>query len=435
MQSKTKRRNFLKTVGTAAVGAGLFPTIVKASALGREGNVPPSDKINLILIGCGGMGRANLGPLIGFDDVHATAVCDVDDNQAAAAKKMIDEKYGNSDCRVYKDFREILEKEKTDTAILALPDHWHAVVATATADKKIDIYGEKPLARSIAEGRAIVNAAQRNNIVWQMGSWQRSVPHFHKAAELVRNGRIGKVDEVEVGLPDGGHYIGNPPVKPVPEGVDWDMWLGPAPKVPFRGVLHFHWRWIMDYSGGQLTDWAGHHIDIAHWGLGFDDIGPVTIEGTGRPNNDGIYNVPAEYDFTCTYANGLKMRVANAAKLKHGMGTLWKGTDGWIHVDRRGLNASNEDILKEQPGKMEISIYKSTDHRRNFIDCVKSREKTVTPVETGHNSITVGLLGEIAIITGQKLHWDPVSEQFTDNNIYATRLLQRPYRAPWKLKQ
>jgi len=191
----------------------------------------------------------------------------------------------------------------------------------------------------------------------------------------------------------------------------------------------------MDYSGGQLTDWAGHHIDIAHWGLGLDNTGPVTIEGTGRPNNDGIYNVPAVYDFTCTYADGLKMRVANASKLNHGMGTLWKGTNGWIHVDRRGINASDENLLKEEIGKDGIHLYKSTDHRRNFIDCVKSREKTITPVETGHRSISVGLLGEIAILTGQKLHWNPETEKFTDNNQYATRLLKKPYRKPWTLPE
>ncbi len=379
------------------------------------------------------MGRANLNEFLKFDDVQVVAICDVDDKQADQAKKMIDEKYGNTDCRVYKDYREILEKEDTDTAILALPDHWHALIGVATANKKIDVYGEKPLARSIVESRAIVDAAQKNNIVWQMGSWQRSVEHFHQAAELVRNGRIGKVNFVEVGLPDGGHYIGNPPALEVPEGVDWDMWLGPAPKVPFRGVMHGNWRWIEDYSGGQLTDWAGHHVDIAHWGLGFDHTGPVSIKGEGRPNNDGIYNVFAEYDFNCKYANGLEMRVANQSKTSHGMGTLWKGTDGWIHVYRGGLKTSDENILDEKIGSNEISLYKSDNHRRNFIDCVKSREKTITPVEVGHRSISVALLGEIAILTGQKLQWNPETEQFTDNNLYATRLLKKPYRGSWKL--
>lgn len=372
-----------------------------------------------------------MSSFLNFDDVRVVAVCDVDDNHLGIAKKMVDDAYGNADCRVYKDFREVLENEEADAAILALPDHWHALIACAVAGKKIDIYGEKPLDRYLAGSRAIVKAVERNNIVWQTGSQQRSIEHFHRACELVRNGRIGNVDHVEVGLPNGGQYIGNPPVQPVPEGTDWDMWLGPAPKVPFRGVLHWHWRWITDYSGGQMTDWAGHHIDIANWALGIEDTGPVTIEGTGRPNNDGLFNVLAEYDFTCVYDNGLTMRVANAAKQKHGMGTLWQGANGWVHVSRAGLNASDPDILKEKIGSNEISLYKSTDHYRNFIDCVKSREKTIAPAEAGHRAISIAHLGEIAIKTGQKLHWDPQAERFTDGNIYATRLLNRPYRAPW----
>lgn len=430
---QTNRRKFLKSVGAASVGVSLFPTIVKVSALGRNGHISPSDKINTILIGCGGMGRANLNGFLKFENVQAVAVCDVDENQSGIAKKMVDEKYGNTDCRVYSDFREILEKEKVDAAILALPDHWHALIAIAVANKGIDIYGEKPLARSIVEGRAIVDAAHRNNIVWQMGSWQRSVSHFHQAAELVRNGRIGKIDYVDVGLPDGGSNIGNPAAQPVPKGMDWDMWLGPAPKVPYRGVKHGQWRWIMDYSGGQMTDWGGHHIDIAHWGLNFDRTGPVEIEGSGRANNNGIYNVPVEYDFNCLYGNGLKMRVANQSKLKSGMGTLWKGSDGWIHVSRGGIKASDENILKEKIGANESLLYKSNDHIQNFLECIQSRKETITPVETGHRSISVGLLGEIAMLTEQKLYWDPIAEKFTDNNVYATRLLKKPYRGPWVL--
>ena len=432
---ESNRRDFLRKTSAISFGLGLFPTLVKASVLGREGSVSPGDKISMVLIGCGGMGRGNMSQFLNFDDVRITAVCDVDDNQSAKAKQMADEKYGNTDCRVYKDFRELLEKEKTDTAILALPDHWHALIACAFADKKIDIYGEKPLARSLYESRAIANAVKRNNIIWQTGSQQRSEANFHKACELVRNGRIGKVDYVEVGLPEGNHYIGNPTVKVVPENLDWDMWLGPAPEVPFRGVLHFNWRWIMDYSGGQLTDWAGHHIDIAHWGLDLEHTGPVSVEGKGRPNRDGIYNVPVEYDINCIYADGLKMRVANQSKLQHGMGTMWKGTNGWIHVTRGGLKASDENILKEKIGKNETPLYKSTNHRQNFIDCVRSRKETIAPVETGHRSISVAHLGEIAMITGQKLNWDPKTEKFTDNNMYASRLLKKPYRGPWKFPE
>jgi len=429
---KQDRRDFLRKAAVASAGISMFPTIIKASSLGRGGTIAPSDKKTMILIGCGGQGRGDMRSFLRMNDVQVIAVCDVDDSQSAKAKKRVDDTYGNSDCRVYKDYREILEKENTDTAILALPDHWHAIIGCVVANKKIDVYGEKPLARTIAGSRAIVDAAQKNNIVWQMGSCQRSQENFHKGAELVKNGRIGKVDYVEVGLPDGGHYVGNPPVQPLPEGLDWDMWLGPAQKVPFRGVLHFHWRWIMDYSGGQLTDWAGHHIDIAHWGLGLDRSGPVSVEGKGRSNRDDIYNVPIEYDFTCVYKNGIKIRVANQSKLKHGMGTVWYGSDGWLYVNRGGkIETSNENILKEKLGRDDTPLYKSTDHSRNFIDCVLSRKETVAPVDIGHRSISAGLLGEIAIITGQKLEWDPDKEVFI-NNDQANRLLKRPYRAPWK---
>ena len=429
---QSNRRDFLKKTGAASVGLGLFPTIVKASALGREGHFPPGDKINLILIGCGGMGKANMSQFLTFKDVRTIAVCDVDDNQAASAKKMIGEAYGNNDCRVYKDYREILEKEKADAAVIALPDHWHAIISCAVANKKIDIYGEKPLARYLDESKAIVDAVKRNSIIWQTGSQQRSVTAFHHAAELVINGRIGKVNYVEVGLPDGGHDIGNPPEMPVPEGVNWDMWLGPAPKVPFRGVLHGNWRWILDYSGGQLTDWAGHHIDIAHWGLGLDRTGPVTVEGTGRASETGLYNVPVEYDFICEYANGVKLRVANQTKLEHGMGAFWLGTDGWVHVNRGGLYASDPKILEEIIGDEEIQLYKSENHQRNFIDCIKSRKETSAPAEIGHRSISVAHLGEIAMMTGKILNWDPELEKFSDNNYHASRLLSRNYSKPWE---
>ena len=191
----------------------------------------------------------------------------------------------------------------------------------------------------------------------------------------------------------------------------------------------------MDYSGGQLTDWAGHHIDIAHWGMGTERTGPISVEGKGRAFPDGIYNVPVEYDFTCLYENGVKMRVANESKLENGRGTTWHGSHGWIHVSRGGrtgsIKASDEAIINEKMGRGDTPLYQSTDHWRNFIDCVRSRKETITPVEVGHRSISVGLLGEIAIITGEKLDWDPNQEVFLNSDA-ANKLLKRPYRSPWK---
>lgn len=416
-----------------AVGLGMTSPITQIMGFTKSGYVSPNDKLSMILIGCGGMGRALLSQFLTFNDVQVIAICDVDDNQLVEAKSMVDNAYGNTDCRIYKDFRQILQKEKTDTAALALPDHWHALISCAVAEKNIDIYGEKPLARYIHESRVIVDTVAKNKVIWQTGSQQRSETNFRHAAELVRNGRIGKVDYVEVGLPDGGHYIGNPPPIPVPDGLDWNMWLGPAPKVSYRGVLHGNWRWILDYSGGQLTDWAGHHIDIALWGLDLDRTGPVSVEGYGKANESGIYNVLAEYDFTCSFANGLQMRVANQSKLQHDMGVFWKGTHGWIHVNRSGLFASDQDILDEPIGSNGVKLYFSQNHQRNFIDCVRTRHETIAPAEVGHRAISVALLGEIAIHTGAKLHWDPEQEKFTDHNAQATALLGKTYREPWVL--
>lgn len=286
----------------------------------------------------------------------------------------------------------------------------------------------------IREGRAICDAVQRYGTVWQTGSQQRSEGNFHRACELVRNGRIGKVNYVEVGLPTGGTHGLSKPL-PVPEGLDWNMWLGPAPWRQYcdfgSGGCHYQWRWIMDYSGGQLTDWAGHHIDIAHWGLGLGRTGPVEIEGRGMYPRDGLYDVPYEYKFTCKYANGLTMIVANNKQVLQG--AKWYGESGkWIYVKRGKLEANPSSVLEEVIGPDEIQLYKSRDHKQNFVDCVKSRKETVAPAEVGHRSISVALLGEIAMLTEEKLKWDPEKEVFL-NNDKANRMLSRPMRAPWHL--
>ena len=446
-ENKLSRRSFLKKGVTATAAVSLFPTVVPASVLGRNGAVAPSDRITMGLIGAGGMGNHNLGKFLNKKEVQMTAICDVDDRRLKSTKAKIDKKYGNKSARTYRDFRDFLANEKPDAVILALPDHWHGIIAVSVANKGIDIYGEKPLARTIKESRDIVNAVEKNNIIWQTGSWQRSVANFKRAAELVRNGVIGKVSHVDVGLPDGNRSIGTPPVQNPPEAVDWDFWLGPAPKVPFRGVLHFNWRWILDYSGGQLTDWAGHHVDIAHWGLGFDQKAPVSIKGKGTYPVEGIYNVPVEYLMDAVYEDGTTMTIANSRyfvdKRKHGlwpkvgavrygMGPVWFGEKGWIQVNRSGLWASKPEFLEVPEKDLKIKLYESTDHWQNFLDCVKSRKKTITPVEFAHNSISVALIGEIAMMTEQELKWDSNNEKFTNSEL-ANRMLSRPFRAPWEM--
>ncbi len=429
----SSRREFLKRSASTAVGAIILPQIIPSSALGLNGMTAPSDRIVMGSIGLGSQGTSNMKNFLKFKQVQWVAVCDVDKKHNQSAKAIVDKTYENTDCRAYGDFREFLEKEKLDAVCLSLPDHWHSIISVSCANKKLDIYGEKPLARSIREGQAISAAAHKNNIIWQTGSWQRSVENFHRGAQLVRNGRIGKVTHVEVGLPDGNRSIGTPAVMPVPAELDWEFWLGPALKVPYRGVSHWNWRWIQDYSGGQLTDWAGHHIDIAHWGLGFDETGPISVEGEGVFPREGIYNVAVEYDFTCAYKDGTTMRVANASRQKYGMGTVWYGDKGWLRVNRGDvIEASDPNILKEKISENEIQLYKSTDHFLNFLECIKSRKPTITPVDTALRSISVGLLGEIAMLTGQKIQWDPEKQEIVDNAM-ASRLLSRPYRQPWTI--
>ncbi len=435
MSIEKSRRDFIRNSVAAMAGTILLPTIIPGSALGKNGFTAANDRIVMGSIGTGSQGMSNLKDFLKHSQSQFVAVCDLDTKHQDNGAAVINQTNGNSDCRKYKDYREFLEKEKLDAVCISVPDHWHSLTYIAAAQKKLDIYGEKPLARSIGESQQIVKAVKQNNIIWQTGSWQRSQAHFLKAAELVYNGRIGKIEKVEVGLPNAQKLIGMPPVVPVPEELDWDFWLGSAPKVEYRGICHWNWRWILDYSGGQLTDWAGHHIDIAHWGLGLDRTGPVEIAGEGvYPAKTELYNVPIEYDFNCKYKTGVNIRVANSARLKYGMGVTWYGKDGWIHVDRGNkLTASKENLL-EDLGSDKKALYKSENHFGNFLDCVKSRKETVTPVEVAHRSITVGLLGEIAMTTKQTIKWDPDKEQIV-NNAEASKMLMRRFRAPWKLPE
>jgi len=427
---RLSRRRFLAEAAGATVAAVGFPYFVPSSALGQTGTVAPSNRIVIGCIGVGGQGTGNMRGFLGKNEVQVVAVCDVDKDHQDKAKKIVDDKYGNSDCKSYLDFREVIERQDIDALSLALPDHWHSIPAVMGARAGKDIHAEKPLARTIREGRAICDAVKRYGRIWQTGSQQRSDAKFRQACELVRNGRIGKVHLVEVGLPTG-RGCENKPTQPVPQGVDWDFWLGPAPWVPFRGVMHGDWRWIMDYSGGQLTDWAGHHIDIAHWGLDLELTGPVEIEGRGVYPRDGTFDVPAEYKFTCKYADGLIMVVANDKQLAHG--TKWYGEDGrWVYVKRGYIEANPPSLLNEVIGPDEVKLYVSRDHKQNFLDCVRSRQQPIAPAEVGHRSISVGLLGEIAMLTERKLRWDPEKEIFPGDD-EANRMLSRPFRSKWTL--
>jgi len=427
------RRKFLAKVAGTAAGAAAFSYFVPSSALGKAGTVAPSNRIVMGAIGVGSKGTRNMLTFTSRADVQMVAVCDVDAGHRDNAANRINANYGNRDCAAYNDFRQLIARNDIDAVSIGTPDHWHAIPAVAAARAKKDIFAEKPLAYTISEGRAICDAVNQYRVVWQTGSQQRSDRRFRFACELVRNGRIGRVHTVRVGLPAGGSDRkgkASEPV-PVPQGFDYDMWLGPAPWAAYcPDRCHGNFRWVTDYSGGQITDWAGHHCDIALWGTGTELRGPVQIEGKGKAPDEGLWNTVYEYGFVCRFAEGFTMIVAD--NRQHRQGVLFEGTDGWVYVRRGEIDANPQSLLESDIGPREIHLYESTNHKGNFIDCVRTRRPTVAPVEPAHRAISIGHLGLIAMKLERKLNWDPAKERFV-NDPQADRLLARPMRSPWCL--
>jgi predicted dehydrogenase len=431
-----RRREFIKTLSAVTAGIAGFPTIVPAKALGKDGAVAPSDKIVMAGIGYGMQGIPNMKAFLQKDEVQWVAVCDIDKNHLKEAQAIVNQAYGNEACATYHDYRELFARGDLDAVSIAVPDHWHAILSIEAARTGLDIYGEKPFTHSLVEGRALCNAVKRYGRVWQTGSWQRSVDNFHRACELVRNGRIGKILRVEVGLPQG-HYdfartFGQWEIKAPPAELDYELWVGPAPYIPYcKARVHMNWRWNMDFGGGQLMDWVGHHLDIAHWGLGFDYAGPAEIQGRAEFPTNGIYNSALRYWVETKYGDGTPIILAGGYD-EIQSGTKWIGEYGWVWVDRGWFETQPAYLVNEIIGPNEIRLYKSRDHYQNFLDCVKNRGLTIAPCEVAHRSASVGHLGVIAIETGRKIAWDPAAETiFGDPE--AERLLSRAYRKPWQL--
>ena len=432
--SGISRRRFLTATGLALAA----PTIIPASALGRGGATAPSERITMGVVGWGMQGPANTDAFLKLKNCQVVASCNIDKNHLEASLNTINGHYQNKDCKAYHDYREMMARPEIDAVMLAVPDHWHALISTEAAKNGKDIYGEKPLARTIAEQQAIVKAVQKNKRIWQTGSWQRSLAPFRKAAEIVRNGLIGKVTRVEVGLPEGHSDFAKTkdkmsPKNPPPE-LDYDLWIGPSKMEPYiEGRVHMNWRWNYNTGGGQLLDWIGHHCDIAHWGLDFDSSGPSEIEGRGEfPPKDAVWNTCTKYRIELKYPNDIAMTIASAGPdIK--MGAKWIGTDGWVWVDRSGYDASTvEWFVKIPEDKYKVKLYHSENHHANFLDCVKSRQPTITPVETAHHSAMPGHLGLISMLVGRKIKWDAKKEKII-GDADASKLLSRPYRSPWKL--
>ena len=445
--SKITRRDALKAAAAVAV-----PLLLPSNLLGADA---PSKKITLASIGIGWQGGSNLGSFLGTGDCRVLAVADVDAGHLKEAADRVNEHYGNKDCKSYKDFRELLARGDIDAVCISTPDHWHSITAIAAANAKKDIFCEKPLSKTLAEGIAMVEAVQRNGRIWQTGSWQRSVLNFRWAAGLVANGLIGKIKRVEVGLPSGHADFGGTgnklPNGDPPATLDYDFWIGPSAMMPFNPCrLHKNWRWNYNTGGGQLMDWIGHHCDIAHWGLsnpqfgcGPDDaIGPLEVTATAKfPPKTDVWNTATMYRVTCKYPNQVDFVIAGGPP-DIASGTKWIGESGWVHVDRGLFESSNPEWVKtHNAGKRHVEaaeekfafkLMASYDHCGQFINCVKSRKKTVTPVEIAHRSQTPGHLGYIASVVGRPLKWDAARQEIT-GDAEATQLMSRKFRAPWTL--
>lgn len=435
--NKLSRRDFIRKTTAATAGVVAFPMIAPSSVFGADGNVAPSNRIAMGCIGVGGQGRGNLGGFLGNKNMHFIAVCDVDVKHRKIAMDMINQSNENTDCAGYNEFEELLERDDLDGLSLACPDHWHSIPVIEAAKKGLDMYSEKPLALTLREGRAMVDAVHENKVVWQTGSWQRSRSQFHKASELVRNGRIGRVHKVQVGLPTGGPLKEATPIVPVPEGFDYERWLGPAPWQPYTAKrTHWDFRWILDYSGGQLTDWGAHHNDIFNWGMGTENTGPATIEGEGDFPRDGIWDAAKSYLIKYTYAkgaspvspDGFDLEVSNGFP----MGTRFIGEGGEIHVDRGKMTSTPKNLRTSKIGDDEILLVKSTNHAQDFVDNVYSRGECVAPIHAAHSAIAISHLGNISMQLGRKLRWNPDKEQFI-NDPQADRMLQRSMRGHWHI--
>ncbi len=456
MSQAITRRQLLKT--SAALGATIgFPAFVPSRVLGAEGAVPPSEKIVMGCIGVGSMGGGHLRAFLGQKDVRVLAACDLREAFRQRAKQRIDATYGNQDARTYHDFRELLARPDIDAICAATPDHWHALIGIEAARNGKDMYLEKPADVHVAAAKTLRQAVNHYGVVFQFGTQQRSSRDFRFACELVRNKRIGKLQTIVVGSVPG-LSLPNQPTQPEPDPreFDYDMWLGPAPWAPYtfersasraEGSVG-HWMHIHDYGLGCLSGaWGIHHVDIAQWGNGTDDTGPLEIEGTGVLPRDGLCNTPLTWRVAHLYANGVTMihmdsrhtadefpqfAQAREALQIPGCGILFIGSDGWVIVSRGGIDASPKSLLQETFASDEVHLPVSNDHKRNFLECIRTRRETICPVDTAVRSDTICHLDDIAIRLGRKLRWDPRNEQFVDDE-QANRMLRRPMRSPWRL--
>lgn len=437
-----RRRIFLG--GAIGAGAGLlgFPPVVSRQALGSAARPAPSDLIAVGCIGVGPRGRDVMEGFLAHKDARIVAVCDVKAWVRDEAARHVDRRYKSAGCAAYNDFRELLDRPDIDAVSSATCDHWHVLTALAAARSGKDVYLEKPMGLCMAECIALRRAIHRYGRVFQFGTQQRSYGHFRRACELALNGRVGKVHTINVWSP-GSSCGGSFEVEPVPKGLDYEMWLGPAPYVPYTKdrCSNSLWWFISDYALGFIAGWGIHPMDIAAWGAGADFDAPVSVEGWGEFPAEGVADTAVNWFITYKFANGLTMCFAGdprpaewAARYPTSTshGTAFEGTDGWVHVHRGAFDSSPADIVKADRAPEKIKLYESSSHVGNFVECVRTRRKTVCDIDTAVRSETFCQIGEIAIRLGRKVVWDPAVERFVDDES-ANRMLSRGMRSPWKL--
>lgn len=455
--NKIRRRDFVKGVTGICFGTIAIPQIVPSSIFGADGAAVPSERIVIGCIGLGIQGTGNMKAFLGNSEVRLAAVCDVHEIQRQKAKQTVDEWYGNQDCTVVKDFRELIDRKDIDAVQITTPDHWHPLIAIEAARHRKHMYCEKPIGWSFRAAKAVQKAVHDNGVVFQFGTQQRSGGFFRQASELVRNGKIGTLKTILVGVP-GSWTCPKQPTEPVPPELDYEMWLGPAPMAPYCyercrpytdpprtqnpgawGPWSI-WYCISDYCIGMIGNWGVHHLDIAQWGNNTDLSGPIEIEGTGVFPEDMLTDCATSWQVENRYENGVTLVHMDDGTAKqhpqqvgnYGHGLLFLGTEGWVHVDRERIDANPKSLLKLKPGPNDIKLFTSDNHHVNFIDAVKNKIQPAAPIDIAVRSDTLCNLEQIAIKLKRKLQWDPSTEVFLKDD-EANGMLDRPMRTPWKI--
>ena len=444
------RTHHRRTFITSTVGTIAAPAIASIASAAK---VSPNDRIQIGVIGLGSRGYNLIDDLIGHQDQsRIVAICDVDTTHYRdrpwgtgtafglyPAKQKIQTAYAKGKSAsaggapaTYADFRELIARSDIDAVVVATPDHWHALCTLAALRAGKDIYCEKPVTHLFAEGQRIYREVERQKAVFQTGSQQRSDWKFRRAVELSRSGQLGKIREVQVGLPPGyDQPQGDTKTVKVPEQLDYDFWCGPAPMLPYMRARHHRWwRGHRAYGGGVLMDWIGHHNDIAHWAIDMDNRGPNLVEAVDWtfPDTD-IYDTPHQYTIRCEYDGGIQSTISS----RNEVGLKLIGTDGWVFVSRGKLNASDRRWVGQDDDPGDHHVYRSADHMGNFLECVRSRKECIAPAETAHRSITPGHLGYVSNALGRALRWDPKEESVSGDEEADKLLRQMSYREPWSV--